>query len=874
MTKNIIKLIKYYPMMFRVIICALALVTILSSGLQINQASATTCTQTAGFTQSQIVMSPSGAIIVNPSDIVVNHADWVEFCGNVPAGMIPFSSVTVGTSSPFVFTMTQDSSTGMWYTPTIMFSNSQSCTPSVASMTLCANTGTTANVAIIFKDPTNTNPDIPGPVGIPAQVTDGGEGISISTYTKPSLFDNQLIACSANPRAPGGAQGIDTDKDGLCDSWEKNGSIEIKDSRITGSYVFTCEPGTCKTNKKDLFVEIDYMQGHKPSQMEINHIRDAFASAPVPGGAGIDPGIDVHIILDEAVPHKRCTSFPGDNTAPGFDQIKSNFYGTSNERAQVVSGFTGNNWFHDQGWKLKRYAFHYVLMVDLQCGSESSGIAEQWGNDAMISLGSASSIDQQEGTILHELGHNLSLDHGGGDAVNCKPNELSVMSYTRQFSDMVSDRKLDFSRTAVGSTAATPPSLDESNLVDADGLSSYGATQENTLYGPYGYSATTGRSPVDWDHQPSTPTAQMDLNRVTDGNTILCDGSNGVAGQTKLLGYNEWSILKFDGRGSSNTFDGRPQASTAAVASARTTGSQHSDYCIATNSIPEKIKKTVQENYRVCTAGRALTAEESTWANVKYTVDSLNETATKTSGIRQVSEIKSLVNDTNTLLEKGDVTSAMDKISNFKKTYDGKINPDIYQLDSASTTIEPEDSELTPDNVNTMRKIRLNAIEDIISKNTKNDDYSKQYIDAFQKIRNFIDDKDMNSAIYATLDVRKTYDDAVKDNLILTDKASEETRQMLLQTTDDVLRSFGKAVNDPEIKSFYNNPKTTITFTKQIESPPIPGWAVAVAIIVIAVAIGVGIRTIRTSGKPGEQAGTQGKPGGTSGVQAGLSKEK
>ena len=41
--------------------------------------------------------------------------------------------------------------------------------------------------------------------------------------------------------------------------------------------------------------------------------------------------------------------------------------------------------------------------------------------------------DEQAGTFMHELGHTLGLRHGGGDGENCKPNYLSIMSYSRQF---------------------------------------------------------------------------------------------------------------------------------------------------------------------------------------------------------------------------------------------------------------------------------------------------------------------------------------------------------------------------------------------------------------------------------------------------------
>lgn len=79
--------------------------------------------------------------------------------------------------------------------------------------------------------------------------------------------------------------------------------------------------------------------------------------------------------------------------------------------------------------------YHYALFahsVGSACGP--SGVAEVGGNDLVVSLGcnfdnqntaghvtpqgspfawSLGSIDQQAGTLMHELGHNLNLDHGG-----------------------------------------------------------------------------------------------------------------------------------------------------------------------------------------------------------------------------------------------------------------------------------------------------------------------------------------------------------------------------------------------------------------------------------------------------------------------------
>ena len=48
-------------------------------------------------------------------------------------------------------------------------------------------------------------------------------------------------------------------------------------------------------------------------------------------------------------------------------------------------------------------------------------------------------IGDHVGTFLHEIGHNLSLGHGGGDSILWKPNYLSIMNYYWQFSGLSFD---------------------------------------------------------------------------------------------------------------------------------------------------------------------------------------------------------------------------------------------------------------------------------------------------------------------------------------------------------------------------------------------------------------------------------------------------
>jgi hypothetical protein len=100
--------------------------------------------------------------------------------------------------------------------------------------------------------------------------------------------------------------------------------------------------------------------------------------------------------------------------------------------------------------------------------STASGVSDVGGANSLITLGlwgnpaSPASDGQQPlviaGTFMHENGHGLGLAHGAPAAavaqgqqslasalINCKPNYLSVMSYSRQV-----DGVLDYSETALG----------------------------------------------------------------------------------------------------------------------------------------------------------------------------------------------------------------------------------------------------------------------------------------------------------------------------------------------------------------------------------------------------------------------------------------
>jgi len=283
----------------------------------------------------------------------------------------------------------------------------------------------------------------------------------------------------------------DMDGDGICDAWEP-GVFGGPDMYMVvnypqgATYEYECGPGTddpiCpRKDHKDIFVEVDWMLGHKLRDQAANLINDSFAAVPNDAFAIPNPdekdGINIHIQRDEAVlPHLPFTYFEEAMNLPesmwGFPQVKRAHFGTPSER--------GSDWATGkEHWRAKQQVFHYAVFVHNQFDTTSSGVGEgTWGipgNDFMISLGSfagdAGSPEEKSGTFMHELGHNLGLEHGGHDEINCKPNYFSVMSHSRQMPIILTDRELDFSRKIQGERSGGHPDyLVETSLDENKGI--------------------------------------------------------------------------------------------------------------------------------------------------------------------------------------------------------------------------------------------------------------------------------------------------------------------------------------------------------------------------------------------------------------------
>ncbi len=315
--------------------------------------------------------------------------------------------------------------------------------------------------------------------------------------------------------------GGDSDGDGICNNWEDGTfgpglHIDFTDNSLGTTsvhykYDLSCTPGNTITNdptgltvcpsptKKDIYLEIDWMTGHDISSTAIADVVKAFDKMGIalhiqygenPSTNSGDIGVhycDVRRVLSNGGTAGQACSITTTNYQ-SYPFLKQNFFGTTSERSGNIticprsdiptSAGTVSNANSYNCLTAKRQVFHYGLVANYQWGSAtSSGWSELVGNDFLISLGNFANgvggIDEQEGSSMHELGHNLGLNHGGvQDSTNCKPNYLGVMNYVYQFRENTDVcRPLAYSNTALAN-------LNENSLTDSN-IGSYPYPSDN-----------------------------------------------------------------------------------------------------------------------------------------------------------------------------------------------------------------------------------------------------------------------------------------------------------------------------------------------------------------------------------------------------------
>ncbi|WP_078627054.1 DUF7507 domain-containing protein [Streptomyces exfoliatus] len=379
------------------------------------------------------------------------------------------------------------------------------------------------------------------------------------------------------------ANSVDSDGDGLMNTWEVPGRGYDFNTDGTVDLPLGDQPYGAVPYRKDLFVEADYMAETKPQADALADVVKAFAEAPVdpyPDPADATKtkfrGVNLHVTEGEAVTTVNPLMWRSDGpgTADDFNDLKSGsprgpctgFFGLAADRsspncANILSA--------------KRQAFRYMLFAisffdrstppkasTASGSSEWTPVGPQGGNDFIVTLDTwdSSTIEKigarrkaEAATFMHELGHTLSLGHGGNDAVNCKPNYLSVMNYTLQFAGRDPARPLDYSSAARGTALGTAPAtvLNEASLNENNGVYGTPSPARNTVYGVAGKlrvaPATNG--PINWNETGGDKESAIpaDINYIQSIGPDDGGCSKASPGQS-LGGFDDWAHIQYNPR--------------------------------------------------------------------------------------------------------------------------------------------------------------------------------------------------------------------------------------------------------------------------------------------------------------------------------------
>ena len=287
-----------------------------------------------------------------------------------------------------------------------------------------------------------------------------------------------------------------------------------------------------------------------PHQSTIDTLVDRFRRH------GIQVVIDPH---HTALPHERETDICGD---PEIEQFRTRYFHPLNNRPWHYAVFAhdiaicGTRGTPGLG-ELPGFTFFVALGASFQ---ERNSPWRQCAQDFGAYEGRC--VRMEAGLFLHELGHNLELQHGGNQGDNWKPNYVSVMNYLFQNgipyaatpgSTVIAGYRIDYSEFAL-------PTLDEHHLDERVGLGGPATDADissHTLYscadpadpvntcGFGGVEAVPAAArPIDWDQDAAIePDVASDVN-YSEVALAFAVTQNGAPELGLETGFDDWAHVQ------------------------------------------------------------------------------------------------------------------------------------------------------------------------------------------------------------------------------------------------------------------------------------------------------------------------------------------